>query len=445
MTVSVNNEALIEGLQSAVDRQPNARVLKTWLALANGSLTFSDYYCAALDHRELTYLTLDSTGACDLTCPGMCYYHPDISLRAPEVPIEKVLAAVDSAINDLALQNLTVAGKEPFLNPARLFQILEFARSKKSSQLSIGIVSNGRHFHRHWDRLEQCSASGALDFVDISLDSGIPEQHDAIRGVPGTFNLALEAVSQSLRRLENTRVGITSVIRHDNQAGLLKLLRIGREIDVRYFCFVPIQPPPFTTTPSLHANDLVRFFTAVSDVLGNQLAGAGIELIASLNGISLLECVQHGLLSWSDFRENREGQIYSLRNITGNDLIFNFAVLPDYGDRLARITYKGSYLAHAHFLQTPDQDMYAVGNINDEPIAALFARGKQMHFRKVIESRQQHQCRLRPCWNNCFGGWTIAEHAFITGQPLESQPVLCTKTESDFVTLRNKCRQPAAL
>jgi len=445
MATSIDSETLIAGLQRAVERQPEARVLTAWLSLANGALTFQEHYQKALQQRELTYLTLDTTGACDLTCHGMCYYHPDIRLRDPQVPEGKLLAAIESAINNLALQNLTVVGKEPFLNPARLFGILEFAGGRKTSQLSIGIVSNGRNCSRHWDRLEQCSASGALDFFDISLDSGFAEQHDAMRGVPGTFDLAFQAVAQSVRRLPSTRVGITSVIRNDNQPGLLELLRSGAHGGVRYFCFVPIQPPPFTTTPSLHATDLVEFFVAVSEVLGRELAGAGIEVIASLNGISLLECEQHGFFSWADFRENREGQIYTSCDIAGNNLVFNFAVLPDYGDRLARITYNGSYLAHAHFLQTPDPDKYAVGNINDEPITALFERGKRLHFRDVIQSRRHHMCQRRPCWNNCFGGWTIAEHAFLTGQALESQPALCTKRESDFGVLEDRWRQSAAL
>jgi MoaA/NifB/PqqE/SkfB family radical SAM enzyme len=431
-------EAIIFGLGEALVQNPGAETLRTWRDLLTGDLSWDGFHARSLEERKLTYLTIDTTAACDLTCPGMCYYHPDIKLNVPQVSESRLFVAIETAFRELDLRDLIVVGKEPFLNPQRLFAILDFATGVKTPGARVGLVTNGRNVARHLPDLQARSDAGSLDFMDFSIDSGFEAEHDAIRGVPGTFAKAFSAISECTKTLGSTRVGVTSVIREKNQAGLIELLRRGCVASIRNFCFVPIQPPPFTITPALRANDLVSFFAEVWLMLENEMAGAGLEVLASLNGLTLLECAQRGFLKWEDFEEDEFGQIYCIRRIAGNTMIFNFAVIPDYGHRLARITHKGDYLAHAHFLQTPDPSAYAVGNIESENIEVLHHRAKEKYFLQIIQSRKHHACSDKPCWGNCFGGWTIAEHSFLNGQSLVEKPRLCLKTVSDFVQLEAK-------
>jgi MoaA/NifB/PqqE/SkfB family radical SAM enzyme len=431
-------EAIIAGLGKAVTRNPRVEVLKTWRELLTGELSWDAFHARTMVERKLTYLTVDTTAACDLTCPGMCYYHPDIKVNVRQMSEPRLFEAIGTAFSELDLRDLIVVGKEPFLNPQRLFAILDFAAGVKTQGARVGLVTNGRNVALHTRDLQVRSEAGSLDFMDFSIDSGYEVEHDAIRGVPGTFAKAFSALSACAESLASTRVGVTSVIRQKNQAGLIELLRRGYAASIRNFCFVPIQPPPFTITPAVQAIDLVSFFAEVWRILENELAGAGLEVLASLNGLTLLECVQRGFLKWEDLEEDEFGQIYATRQIAGNTLIFNFAVIPDYGHRLARITHKGDYLAHAHFLQTPDPSAFAAGNIESEAIEVLHHRAKQEYFLQIIQSRKHHACSDKPCWGNCFGGWTIAEHSLLNGQTLIEKPRLCGKTASDFRMLEGK-------
>lgn len=428
-------DAIIPGLGKALARNPGAEVLRTWRNLLTGELSWDGFHAKSLDERKLTYLTVDTTAACDLTCPGMCYYHPDIKINARQIDEQRLFEAIETAFEALDLRDLIVVGKEPFLNPQRLFAILDFAAGVKTAGARVGLVTNGRNVARHLPELRVRSEAGALDFMDFSIDSGYEAEHDAIRGVPGTFAKAFSAMADCAKSLSSTRVGVTSVIRENNHAGLRELLRRVSSASIRTFCFVPIQPPPFTITPAPRARDLVAFFAEVWTLLESELAGAGLEVLASLNGLTLLECVQHGFLRWEDLEEDEFGQIYAIRNVAGNTMIFNFAVIPDYGHRLARITHRGDYLAHAHFLQTPDPAAYATGNIKSEDIGVLHQRAKNEYFLQIIRSREHHACSDKPCWGNCFGGWTIAEHSLLNGQTLTEKPRLCRKTASDFVLL----------
>jgi hypothetical protein len=112
-------------------------------------------------------------------------------------------------------------------------------------------------------------------------------------------------------------------------------------------------------------------------------------------------------------------------------------VFPLQAWKLARILHDGTYLAHMHFLQDADPRRLATGSLRESNIIELFERatGPGSYFDQIISSRQQHDCRFRPCWGNCFGLWNGAENSFVSNIPLTTQPPLCKKTEADFEIL----------
>ena len=425
-------DRLVDGLREAITRQAQSNSLLTWLRLASGDMTEDDYYTLLTARDEITYLTLDTTGSCDLHCPGMCYYHPEIQAKLPQITFDKVQAAILDA-QELGMSALVVGGKEPFLNPVRLFEILNYAGSIKANRFAVGLVTNGRNVQRHWDNLRQTVAAGSLDFMDVSIDSGYAEQHDAIRGVPGTYSLASATVRNAARQFPSVRVGISSVIRCDNQEGLIELLRCMVP-EVSNFCFQPIQPPPFSTTLPVRSSEVTSFLSRVGALLTTELADAAIEVMVVLHGPYVSGAVAAGLFDWKDLEENSEGQIFAKRTLGSSTIYYNLMVLPDYGWKQARINYRGDYLSHAHFLQTPDPSKFAIGNIQSERLPNLLRKAKerdQLAFR-LLESRIHHECRERHCWTSCFGGWTISENDFLKGRSLNLQPSMCLKTPDDF-------------
>jgi hypothetical protein len=414
--------------------QPAADVLRNWLDLARGDLDFELYHDRLRAAPRLAYLTVDTTGACDLSCPGMCYYHPSIDLRLSRVSEKSLQVAIAEACANLGLQNLVFAGKEPLLDVHRMLSLLKFAAAIPGRDFSIGIVTNGRHILRLWKYLTDVVESGFLSFLDISIDSGVASQHDGIRGVVGTFDLATSALERCIREWTTVRVSVSSVLRHDNAEGILELYK-GVAAECRNFFVTPIQPPPFTSTTPLTWNQISSFLHSLCHLLRSGLAGKGIEIMVSLLGLYLYDAEREGFFSWRDFREDSQGQCFTVKEIAGNRLIFHGMVLPETGWRIARITSTGAYLSNSHFLQDPDPDRHAVGFIQDEPIQTLYRRAtdKGSILNHILASRHGHACASRPCWSNCFGGLTVAENHTLDGSPPTTQPRLCLKDDKQII------------
>jgi hypothetical protein len=429
-------QELVSGLASSAGL-PDSYLLRLWRELVEGKATFSDFLSSVRQKRQLTYLTIDTTGACDLKCFGMCYYHPGISLG--KNPVEEALLrqAILQANDSLSLRVLTFAGKEPFLNAPRLFSLAGYAGSIPSRDFAIGIVTNGRHIAKHKQKLTELSESGGLDYIDVSIDSADPIEHDQLRGIEGTHRLATEAIRWLNSELPQIRTTVPSVLRRENATGVLGLVRLLAPVN-RHFQIQPIQPPPNSPFGSLSAGDILAFIDNLSEVLSGPLQGFGIEVSVELLGIYLLEAVQHGVFDWSDIQEDENHVLFVERSIGGNLLVITCEVFPLQAWRLARITYNGTYLAHMHFLQSMHPEEFAVGSLQDNTILELFDRATApgSHFAQVVKSRETHDCRTRLCWNNCFGGWNGAENAFLeNSRKLTDQPRLCTKGEADFVKL----------
>jgi MoaA/NifB/PqqE/SkfB family radical SAM enzyme len=428
--------AITDGLEEAIRRQPTAETLRIWRDLVDGRLSFEEYYGRMSSEDELTCLTVDTTGACDLTCRGMCYYHPDIPLQEKEVPFAPLALAVEEAGRLLGLKTLVLAGKEPFLNPRRLFALIESAGRLPGRDFEVGAVTNGRHVERHWDKLVEVANKGCLDFIDISIDSGFPEQHDSIRGIPGTHDLAVTALRRIIEHLPEVRASVCSILRADNPGGILELIRRQSDV-VRRFWIFPIQPPPFSPLLPLNPAFITGFFQDVLTLLSGKLRDTSLQITAPLQGIYLSEAVGAGLFGWQDLREHAPGACHAIVRAGSSTVLFQCCVLPEQAWKLARITYTGDYLAHLHFLQTPDPHRMAVGNIRNEAIRDLYRKSKAPGsvFHRLCEVRASHECRSWMCWQHCFGGWSVAEQSLLDGTPLNRKPRLCTKRETDLIPI----------
>jgi uncharacterized Fe-S cluster-containing radical SAM superfamily protein len=419
---------LSEGLKAALRRQPAARNLAVWYGLTSGSITWEQAYQKLADEDKLACLTVDTTGACDLSCAGMCYYHPGISIHSPQAAVADVQRAIREAGMKLGMQSLVIAGKEPFLNPRRLFELLEGAPPKSERRFSVGVITNGRHISRCWNQLAEVARAGHLDFLDVSLDSGFPEQHDSIRGKPGTYSMAVEGLNRLIRNLPTVRVGVCSALRHDNCDGILELIRLRSDL-VRHFWIFPIQPPPYSPIPPLNSQYLVRFARALLELLDTQLSSRQIDVTLNLQGIYLSEAVESGLFDWKDLIEDEMGTICAPVRTGKSLVLFQCWVLPEQALRTGRILYNGDYLPHLRFLQTADPYARSVGNIANASIVDLYNKSKERGslFDQICRARENHQCQTRPCWGHCFGGWSVADQNLLDGLPLSMQPRLCLK------------------
>ncbi|NUM89442.1 MAG: radical SAM protein [Bdellovibrionales bacterium] len=93
----------------------------------------------------------------------------------------------------------------------------------------ISIKSNGSLVTP--ERLTELKALG-LDIVTISLDSGIPGEHDAFRGMKGAWEKAVRAVKLCQEAGVGVMLACTVSRENAGGAGVEKLIELAREWDV---------------------------------------------------------------------------------------------------------------------------------------------------------------------------------------------------------------------
>lgn len=99
----------------------------------------------------------------------------------------------------------------------------EYIKLVDPKRFSISVTTNGTHLTptvaRRFKEL-------GVNTVTISIDSGIAEEHDTFRGVPGTFKKALQAIDFSMA--EGLKVVINSTISPQNlrSKGFIELIEL---------------------------------------------------------------------------------------------------------------------------------------------------------------------------------------------------------------------------
>lgn len=415
--------------------------LTIWQALCDGALSWEEFAERFKAQSQLTYLSIDTTAGCDLTCEG-CYYHPQIPLNKEQVSLSDLVNAVSQAIDKLGTRAVVLAGKEPLLNAARVWNLLDSLSTMPGRQhVRVGMICNGRHVERHWNRFLAADTSVGLDFVDISFDSGDPLEHDQIRGVPGTFERSFRALTRCSQELTHVRVGTSCVLRERNLEGLLELIRRTTGLRVAHW-ITPLQPPPFSNASAPTVKILGAFLAQLRTLLRTELCKNSHDVTVSIPGIYIYDLVKDGELDLTGLKEDHDGQFAIIENIGRSCMNIHLAILPDNGWRQARILADGSYLSHIHFLEVPNPQQLSIGNISTSSIIELWnmAIASNSIADRLLNTRAEHDCRSRGCWSHCLGGWTVSENSLLTHKSLHQQPELCQRPR-----LCDPIRQPLNL
>ena len=137
---------------------------------------------------------------CNLKC-SYC-----VAKSGPKVPrralgLDYVRRLVDEAV-DLGFEQVFFTGGEPFILD-EIYEMLAYASARiKSTVLTNAMLLRGQ-------RLEKLCAIGNEDLiVQVSLDGGRPEDHDAYRGA-GTWEKTVEGIRLLQERGFRVRLGTT--------------------------------------------------------------------------------------------------------------------------------------------------------------------------------------------------------------------------------------------
>lgn len=176
--------------------------------------------------KPLTLLFLVNRG-CNLRCQ-FC----DLWSGKHHVPVDRALALFDEAVA-IGTRTVVLTGGEPLLHPG----LFEMVRGARARGLSVNVTTNGTLVERHWDRLV---ASG-ISSLSFSID-GLPETHDHIRGVPGSFAKTWAALARTVAdgRMDPC---VYFTVTRDNVGELVEVWRRVRALGAR-FDFWPVNDTP---------------------------------------------------------------------------------------------------------------------------------------------------------------------------------------------------------
>lgn len=124
--------------------------------------------------------------------------------RGQDMPFEMVKKAIDFAVDNAEdnFLEIVISGGEPLLHPD-LEKILEYCDARGVLK---EITTNGSLVDdRYIDMMKRFNMSN----VSVSLDSFIPQEHDAFRQCPGAFAKTVVAIKKMKENGINTRVRTT--------------------------------------------------------------------------------------------------------------------------------------------------------------------------------------------------------------------------------------------
>ena len=177
------------------------------------------------------------TETCNLRCIH-CWIQP--SYASDEISYQKLnqenvsVATMERVVRDalpLGLNHIKFTGGEPFLNPG-LFDFLEafaqsglsFAFETNGTLLTEGIVKRLKEYN--------------LKQISVSLDGSVPEVHERIRGVKGSFEKAVNGIELLIRHEISPQVILC--FQKANAHDLANTIQLAHRLGVRSFEINPL-------------------------------------------------------------------------------------------------------------------------------------------------------------------------------------------------------------
>lgn len=129
------------------------------------------------------------TQACNLRCVH-CYQDATARPAPGELTLDEKLAAVDQ-MGALGVPFLAIAGGEPLVS-RDLWPVLERARQHR---IHLTLATNGTLLTE--PAVARLVEAG-VKYVEVSVDSVTPEEHDRFRGQPGAWKRAIQGIRNSV-------------------------------------------------------------------------------------------------------------------------------------------------------------------------------------------------------------------------------------------------------
>jgi radical SAM additional 4Fe4S-binding domain len=169
-------------------------------------------------------MSYNVTRECNMKC-SHCYINATDKKLEDELTTEEAKKVIDQ-IHQVSSPLLILSGGEPLLRQD-IYELIEYG-SKKG--LKMGLGSNGYLID---DAVARKLKAAGIATVSISIDSSIPAQHDAFRGVEGAWEKSVNACKAL--RSNGILVQVNTTLTHDNYNQIDDIMTLAESIGVENF------------------------------------------------------------------------------------------------------------------------------------------------------------------------------------------------------------------
>jgi heme b synthase len=175
----------------------------------------------------------ETTAGCNLKCIHCRRITIADQLTPQDLTTQESFELVDQ-LAAVGKPVFVLSGGEPLFRP----DILEIARYATDKGLPVALATNGTMID---DALAQQIVDAGVKRVSISFDGADAPTHDAFRGIPGSFEAAINGF-RALRRA-GMPVQINTTVAKHNQEQLEQVLTLAKDLDavaLHLFLLVPV-------------------------------------------------------------------------------------------------------------------------------------------------------------------------------------------------------------
>jgi radical SAM enzyme (rSAM/lipoprotein system) len=226
--------------------------------------------------HELNYLFWECTTRCNFHCRH-CGSDCSVLSREKDMPLEDFLGALDTVPPGHRPNDFTVVltGGEPLMRP----DLPEAVKAIRQRGFGVGMVSNGWFYD---ERMHGRLMEAGLGAITISLD-GLEESHDWMRGVPGSFRHAVNAIGiiSAEPRLNSDVVTCVNKRSISDLPQIYDLLFGLGVKQWRLFTIIPIGRA--ANDPDMHLSD-TEFISLLYFIQSKRLEGGSMNVTFSCEG-----------------------------------------------------------------------------------------------------------------------------------------------------------------
>lgn len=171
------------------------------------------------------------TKACNFKCIH-CYENAG-KKADDELTTDEIIEGIDK-LSRLGVASIAFSGGEPTVHPG----IIDLIKHASEDGMYVSMATNGFKTAKI-ERAKEFADAG-LEFVQISLDGLNPETHDNFRGVPNSWNRAVQSIKNFLEL--GVFVEVSTTVTQENYEEIPGMIDFMRELGVEWFMlynFIP--------------------------------------------------------------------------------------------------------------------------------------------------------------------------------------------------------------